>query len=324
MTLVDRLLHTNNRARATFAPVPNTTFWRAMGGFYVPRTSDPFGEQWVKREPGETFVTHVFATVLGNGSMCSTTTERRPLVVDVGANEGYYGLMSAAWGCDVEMYEPQPRCASLIREAVRHNGFDSRRARVIPQPVSASAFNLTVTNAPFCLGGFPFHKSTRRSTKSQEGPSADSGLGVHFGKVGTHTVPSISLSSKFGRRAHQQRIALVKIDVEGKELSILRDLQPLMSAGLVNDVIVEVTPGWWAHDTDAWEITWLAMERMGFVAHAHFDTDRTLTGHAHKDFRKMIETIRARSKIRARAQANIWLRRRHSAGLHSKTLSALS
>ncbi len=322
-----------SRRLAHIAPVPNTTYWRAASGghgFYVPRTSDSHGEQWMEHEAGESFVAHVFATVLHGGNLCRQPALWRPLVIDVGANEGYFGLMSAAWGCDVEMYEPQPRCVSLIREAVMRNGFDRKRARVVPRPVSADPFNLTVTNAPFCIGGFPFHKSTRRTdtSASQEAPSLGSGLGAHFREGATRTVSSVSLGAKFGGRqgeARQQRIALVKIDVEGKELSVLRDLQPLMFAGLVDDIVVEVTPGWWAHDANAWQSTWQSIEHMGYVGRAHFDTDSTLRGHEHTDLRRMIEVIRARGKHRARAQANVWLRRRpdgrRPAGLKPETLS---
>ena len=47
------------------------------------------------------------------------------LVVDVGANIGYFTMMAAAMGHDVVAFEPMPHNLGRLRSSVRANGFGS-------------------------------------------------------------------------------------------------------------------------------------------------------------------------------------------------------
>lgn len=48
---------------------------------------------------------------------------RRPLVVDFGANHGFFGLLGARLGYDVVAVDPQPHCAEYVRTAAAASEF---------------------------------------------------------------------------------------------------------------------------------------------------------------------------------------------------------
>ena len=50
---------------------------------------------------------------------------RRPLVVDFGANHGFFGLLAARMGYDVIAVDPQPHCAEYVRVAATAAEFSS-------------------------------------------------------------------------------------------------------------------------------------------------------------------------------------------------------
>jgi len=48
-------------------------------------------------------------------------------VIDVGANQGYYGLLAASRGCDTIAIEPQPRLYDRLKASQHANKFDDER-----------------------------------------------------------------------------------------------------------------------------------------------------------------------------------------------------
>ena len=216
-------------------------FTQVAESFFVPSvrmTTGPHGQNvtsvdWVMTEPGEVFVRNVFASVLRNGSSCT----RSKLVLDIGANEGYFGLLSAYWGCRTILFEPQPGCQTQLHGAILINGL-SHVAELVPRPVSKSRFLMPVMQDHSCEGGFMGAGSTHHSLKRR--------ALVRKTTVESHTtitpVPSVSLVEVLRPEEH---VELIKVDVEGGELSVLEDLLPFIRRRLIQNIVVEMTPGWW-------------------------------------------------------------------------------
>lgn len=60
------------------------------------------------------------------------------LVVDVGANDGFYTQMAASLGCKVISFELQDNCIQIANAASRVNGFNSHQISIHRHPVSDS------------------------------------------------------------------------------------------------------------------------------------------------------------------------------------------
>ena len=61
-------------------------------------------------------------------------------------------------------------------------------------------------------------------------------------------------------------VALVKIDVEGREIGVLRAIQDLVKSGMrVNNIIIEFTPKWWPEGFEKGMVVIEAFEREGWT-----------------------------------------------------------
>ena len=59
-------------------------------------------------------------------AVSETKTNQERIVLDIGANRGYYTLLSASYGHVVHAFDPQPHCASMLGMEILLNGFSSR------------------------------------------------------------------------------------------------------------------------------------------------------------------------------------------------------
>ncbi|UJR32301.1 hypothetical protein I4U23_019765 [Adineta vaga] len=145
------------------------------------------------------------------------TCQRDPstIVVDVGAFLGDFGLYAAACGCTVYIFEIQPDMVTLIRSSINHNSFSSSRVHLYHNAVSDLPAGSTVKFMP------------------GDGSTAASGGNV---SVETMRLDDIPWSSNF--------IYMLKIDVEGFELNVLRSAKNLFAEKRIRHLIFEYTP-WW-------------------------------------------------------------------------------
>jgi FkbM family methyltransferase len=123
----------------------------------------------------------------------------RDVYVDVGAHLGLYSCIAARMGKTVVSVEPHPLNVKLLRENVRRNGLTS--IEVVPAAIS-DALGTAVL-----LGG-------------QQGGSLIRGWGGIGANYGT-TVPTETLDHLLGGRFEGRRL-VIKVDVEGNELAVLR------------------------------------------------------------------------------------------------------
>jgi FkbM family methyltransferase len=81
---------------------------------------------------------------------------RRPLVFDVGANHGFYGLLAASTGAQVVFIDPQPHCIQYVRAATILSGFENH-VEIVHAFADSEAHGI-MANVPIrsgCWGTFP-------------------------------------------------------------------------------------------------------------------------------------------------------------------------
>jgi FkbM family methyltransferase len=149
---------------------------------------------------------------------------RGATVLDVGANVGAYTLMFATWVGEqgrVFAFEPAPAARDGLRTHVTMNGFDGR-VTIVEAAAAAS-----VGRAPFAL-----HPSGGASSL------ALTSLGdVPQIEVATETIDHVC-------RTHALIPAVIKIDVEGAELEVLKGARETLALPGLH-VFVEFHPSAW-------------------------------------------------------------------------------
>lgn len=162
-----------------------------------------------------------------------------PIVVDVGANAGFYTLFSAAAGARVVSFDPQPHCAHFVRAGVKLSGFGDR-VRVINAFAAAndSDTGVAVRLRSGCWGTFPTPDDTAALLSHQEFDALDGNRSVD--------VPAVSIVRTIKELAAQaagdEGVLVVKIDAEGAEDALIAALDNagVLKAGLVKNFIVEI------------------------------------------------------------------------------------
>lgn len=146
------------------------------------------------------------------------------LVFDVGANVGYMtclmaGALAAAPEAEVHAFEPEPECFAILRENVARNRL---RGVVLRQLALAAE------------GG----EATLRVAVDN---LADHTLVALAGRRGL-TVQAVTFDDYRARECAGRRVDLVKIDVQGAELAVLRGMRGSLAAGEVDHVLCEIWP----------------------------------------------------------------------------------
>ena len=183
---------------------------------------DDWSAEWVLQEShSESMVTRVFRR------LASECVGRDRVIVDVGANSGYYSLMSAALGCQVVAFEPQPGCQKRLDEAIRINAFQEAM-RVVPRPVGLPPGTLLGVNPHGCSGDYQL----RPGAAAQRLPLR-----------AEHMTRFTTVQHELKDFQRPRLITLIKIDTEGAEGMALRSLLPHL--GDVDNLVVETTPWRW-------------------------------------------------------------------------------
>jgi FkbM family methyltransferase len=145
-------------------------------------------------------------------------------IVDVGANWGYFTLVTAAAvgpAGRVIALEPEPRLHAALEHNVRLNQFQ----HVTTAAVAASSIEGTLT-----LAGYRDHDANRGVSRVIDGSSAER----PSYRVAATTIDTVT--------AGCPRVDLVKIDVEGAEDAVLAGMQVGLSTGRYRAVVLELHP----------------------------------------------------------------------------------
>jgi FkbM family methyltransferase len=180
-------------------------------------------EQWVCKNRGEVKVTRVMLSVLKQSCAIPDGSEhgQKGLMLDIGANLGYYGLFALRLGCETLFFDLQKGCQTRLNNALIINGF-TPAGRVIPYGVNSKAASF---KSPIggCDGRFP--ASAREQKVFDRGEHVS-----HLDTLDTFVDDN-------------QTILMVKIDTEGNEYHVLQGSMPFFQKRLIQNAIVEVTPG---------------------------------------------------------------------------------
>ena len=157
--------------------------------------------------------------------MCEACCKRGGLMLDVGANFGYYSFLAARMGCRVVAWEPVPVFRAFVEAGVALNNLSSRvhiRSAVVSD-VAGVRINLTVP------------------TKGIWGTASVDGLNVD------PSVPSPKYSvgalSETLDQVVREKACILKLDVEGYEPAVLRGAKTFLSRYAPAAILTEYTPG---------------------------------------------------------------------------------
>lgn len=138
------------------------------------------------------------------------------LVVDVGANFGFWALAAANRGCRVVAIEPIPRTRELLVANATRNGLQDH-LEVVSDAMSDAVGELTVM--------IPAGESGRASAHPEPANYMEE-----------FTVAATTLDDLVGDR----HVRLLKIDVEGHEVSVLSGAKHMLGNGSVDYVMIEI------------------------------------------------------------------------------------
>ena len=144
------------------------------------------------------------------------------LFVDIGANIGamtIYALRSGVFRAALAM-EPEPHNAAIFQRNMRLNVL-ADVVELVEGAATARAGRVELNLASKNLGAHSLERLVRASG------------------AGTTTVEAFSVDEVIARRRSSERVALVKIDVEGHELAVLDGMVSILAEG--TPLMIEVT-----------------------------------------------------------------------------------
>ena len=144
-------------------------------------------------------------------------------VVDVGGFLGDFGLSAAAAGCKVIIFEVQPKMVEIIKLSVRLNNFE-HLVDVRHNAVSAIGGN------SLC-----FHEAGGQTNTD-----------TPIGNEQKFCVETIRLDSVL---ESVESVVMLKVDVEGHELGVLKSASDSISQGKISNIITEFTAWWTDRDS---------------------------------------------------------------------------
>lgn len=165
------------------------------------------------------------------------------LVLDLGMNNGWYTLLSAAQGFEVLAFEPQKFCIATVQAALALNTYrypnigervQIKNAAGADQASVQSGATIQAEDA-LCDGGFGFSSlhGTHRQIKGMFHSSSS-------------TIPTKQFSREYSTAISKYTtITFLKVDTEGAELGLLHDLLPLFKSGKIEHAVIEVIPHLW-------------------------------------------------------------------------------
>jgi FkbM family methyltransferase len=174
-------------------------------------------------------------------------------VIDVGANVGLFTILLGyqVWEMGrVIAYEASPRMLDLLRHNVAMNWLDDR-IEIVPKAAAATSGTL-----PFLV---PQRYAMTGSLQPVEHLLATENRGDTLERIDVDAEP---LDVLVGRH---ERIALIKIDVEGAEEQVFAGMEGLLASGVVDCVSFEVAREWIGADWESFTQRLSALKGQGWT-----------------------------------------------------------
>jgi FkbM family methyltransferase len=157
------------------------------------------------------------------------------IVVNVGANDGFYTFASSTRGCKVISFEPQIGCLQNLY-------FTAMLPQFVKPPLIYNAFlsdsDFSVDSGTTCDGGAQFTTKGIRTSNPDYSPDQEPGDWQNSKKI---AVKSMRL-----KEAVQDDIKLLLIDVEGAEVSVLNACESLLATRSIHHAIIEWSVSRWS------------------------------------------------------------------------------
>jgi FkbM family methyltransferase len=192
----------------------------AGGGSLRVDTADQIGRVLAISGVWEPNVTAAFTRALGAGDVC----------VDIGAHIGYFTLLASRLvgpAGHVYAFEPSPANYEALRANLSRNRVENVTAQRVA--VGQTVEQALLRDAPGTNTG----RATLRDVRPNRAPLDADGVIVDV-RPAPELVPERDL----------HRIRVIKIDVEGYEVEVLRGLEPVFELGEPLAVFVEFNPQW--------------------------------------------------------------------------------
>ena len=199
-------------------------------------TADPLlSFRWISQGDGTLPLDHVTKGIEKTiGSTIATLLAAEPdhtkLMVDVGMNSGYFGVLAAALGFPVRAFDPQPACHALVEQTKAANGFTQHTLENVLTGLGDGGGDGVATSIRMhvhsCHGGYSWPDQWQQGDQPED-------VVVE--------VPVRSLADVVGDR----HVALMKMDTEGNEVFIVQSGLALFERGQVDYLIVETKPTVW-------------------------------------------------------------------------------
>jgi len=141
------------------------------------------------------------------------------LVVDVGSNTGFFGLLGMTFGCNALFFDVQQKCVELVTGAIEMNKFSGTGIAKL-MGISDRQETLLISTESSCNG---------QTYVTTQAPPNDS------------MKKSIRLETLSSVVPSQQKILILKIDTEGNEYKVLQGALEMFRKQLILNVFVEVT-----------------------------------------------------------------------------------
>lgn len=151
------------------------------------------------------------------------------VIVDSGANEGFWSLLGAAHGCTALAIEPQPYCARLIRAAGERSGVMDR------VQIHTIAYTDGARSPRPCVP-FGMCKGTASYSQGKVTDIRDRAFSMNE-KEECLSVPLVTLDELVPVGTN---VELWHLDVEGAELAALRSARKLIAENRIRRIMIEV------------------------------------------------------------------------------------
>jgi FkbM family methyltransferase len=150
------------------------------------------------------------------------------VVVDVGANIGYFSLLSASMGCKVHAWEPLPENLKLVQMGLNMN--PSLAKRIILHPNIC-----TEEKTPLEISGTNVDGHVKGSYEHDDMGAARKKEMTGFRETGGIRVEGLSIDEAVGG----ENIVLLKVDVEGYEPHVMQSAKSVLKRKQVGTIILE-------------------------------------------------------------------------------------
>eukprot|EP01116_Phalansterium_solitarium_P001271 TRINITY_DN11061_c0_g1_i1.p1 TRINITY_DN11061_c0_g1~~TRINITY_DN11061_c0_g1_i1.p1 ORF type:complete len:379 (+),score=139.78 TRINITY_DN11061_c0_g1_i1:70-1206(+) len=192
---------------------------------------------------------HMFEYLL-NYECKKTRNGKLPVVVDAGANLGYFATYAAVMGCQVVAFEPQPRLVPIITMSTQVNGL-TQRFKLINRIISdTDQDKLKIRYAKgMCWGCSVVQKAEPGDVSNDM----------------THIIESTRIDMHVN-----SDVLLMKVDVEGFEVIAIESAQNVFDNYVVSNLLIEWSPKRWPHGLDRGTKLLEKLYDMGYVIR-HYD-----------------------------------------------------